>query len=448
MVSFWSSSSVTQTAARLEQLRVAETQLMHFAQRYSETACSIRAFDTAIPRSCIPSLQPNKQEGDELTIHALHVHETANESNRNTNKSKYPLVALHGYYNGAAYYYRNLMGLASFYESVYSIDWLGWGLSSRPNYSYLKKKHSVESAEEWFVESLEAWRQANRIDKMVLLGHSMGGYMSVAYCERYPQHVHQLLLLSPVGVPDAHDPSFLERKERFTSTFRSRMFLGVVQTLFDWTTVGSVLRNYVSPERAYNMVNNYVERRLPQIEDREERDAVTDYLYANAVLPGSGEYAIHGILNHNILAKRPLQERIPQLRVKDVTFLYGQHDWMDMSGALTTQRLCEKADDDDGGGDATTKKSTTGSPNIQVYMVPNAGHLLMLENCRGTTAALIQAGGGGGPANVADAPVLIEPGTEALPDSQVRRVAMATHHHRQVYGSTQSSYPPPEVSME
>lgn len=291
MVSFWSSSAVLTTAKRLESLRQAETQLILFAQRYGPSNCSIRPFDTIIPRSSIPSLKPSKKEGDELTIHGLHVvqEEEKEGSTSSIVKSEYPLVALHGYYNGASYYYRNLVGLASYYESVYSLDWLGWGLSSRPDFGNLQKKKSVESVEDWFVESLEAWRKENGVEKMVLLGHSMGGYMSVAYCERYPQHVAKLLLLSPVGVPDENDPSFQERKERFTSSFRSRMFVGVFQTLFNWTTVGSFLRTYVSEDRAFGMVENYVQGRLPSIEAKDEQEAVTKYLYNNAMAAGSGE---------------------------------------------------------------------------------------------------------------------------------------------------------------
>lgn len=83
----------------------------------------------------------------------------------------------------------------------------------------------METAEDFFVESLEVWRSKNNVDKMVLAGHSMGGYISVAYCERYPQHVERLLLLSPVGVPDENDPSYLERKKRIQSSWSGSAFL-------------------------------------------------------------------------------------------------------------------------------------------------------------------------------------------------------------------------------
>jgi len=95
-------------------------------------------------------------------------------------------VLLHGYMNGASYFYRNFAGLSRHFAQIYSLDLLGWGLSSRPAELFDFENPSVQQTEEVFCESLEAWRRHNNIDKMTLAGHSMGGYLSVAYCERYP----------------------------------------------------------------------------------------------------------------------------------------------------------------------------------------------------------------------------------------------------------------------
>ena len=51
------------------------------------------------------------------------------------------------------------------------------------------------------MESLEKWRKAMKLEKFVLLGHSLGGYISCCYALQYPQHVEKLILASPVGVP-------------------------------------------------------------------------------------------------------------------------------------------------------------------------------------------------------------------------------------------------------
>ena len=64
---------------------------------------------------------------------------------------------------------------------IYVIDWLGNGMSSRPEFQCETRKE----AEDWFVESLEAWREAMDIEKMILCGHSLGGYCSTVYAMRF-----------------------------------------------------------------------------------------------------------------------------------------------------------------------------------------------------------------------------------------------------------------------
>merc|ERR1712232_1040871 len=89
---------------------------------------------------------------------------------------------------------------------------------------------------------------------------------------------------------------------------------------------------------------------------------------------------------------------------------------MDISGALTTQRNCES-------------RPKGGAPEVSVYMVKNAGHLLMLQNWRQTNSGLIHAGGGVVP--VQDLPILLKPGKEPVTDSVIKRKA---RHQRWMQG--------------
>ncbi len=48
---------------------------------------------------------------------------------------------------------------------MYAIDLLGFGRSSRPKFS-----ENVHEIEEQFVMFLEKWREAMKLDKMIILG--------------------------------------------------------------------------------------------------------------------------------------------------------------------------------------------------------------------------------------------------------------------------------------
>lgn len=115
------------------------------------------------------------------------------------------LVMLHGYGAGLGFFYRNFEGLSRVPGwKVYALDLLGMGRSSRPPFRIRAKDRqtSIREAENWFIDALEEWRIARKIDRFTLMGHSLGGYMAVAYALKYPGHLNKLVLASPVGIPE------------------------------------------------------------------------------------------------------------------------------------------------------------------------------------------------------------------------------------------------------
>ena len=97
---------------------------------------------------------------------------------------------------------------------MYSLDWLGMGRSARPPFRITAKRsdtfNRVSQAESFFLDALEEWREQQGLQKMTLVGHSLGAYLSAAYAEKYPSRVAKLVLLSPAGIlgdPEAAQPS-------------------------------------------------------------------------------------------------------------------------------------------------------------------------------------------------------------------------------------------------
>ena len=115
------------------------------------------------------------------------------------------LVMLHGYGAGLGFFYKNFEGLSRVKGwKIYALDLLGMGRSSRPPFRLKAKtrQEQITEAENWFIDALEEWRVQRKIDRFTLLGHSLGGYMAVAYALKYPGHLNKLVLASPVGIPE------------------------------------------------------------------------------------------------------------------------------------------------------------------------------------------------------------------------------------------------------
>jgi pimeloyl-ACP methyl ester carboxylesterase len=145
--------------------------------------------------------------GNQQYINTLWLDDSAAEAKEISSPppGKKTLVITHGFGAGLGFFFRNYPALISPRLSVYSIDWLGMGRSSRHDFPKIRATDldRTKKAEDYFVESLERWRQALNIESMTLAGHSLGGYLSAVYAERYPERVDKLILISPVGIPDS-----------------------------------------------------------------------------------------------------------------------------------------------------------------------------------------------------------------------------------------------------
>lgn len=93
---------------------------------------------------------------------------------------KTPLVLLHGFGGGVGLWALNFEDLCE-NRTVHAFDLLGFGRSSRPHFDT-----DAREAENQFVESIEEWRKEVGLEKMILLGHNLGGFLAAAYSLKYP----------------------------------------------------------------------------------------------------------------------------------------------------------------------------------------------------------------------------------------------------------------------
>ncbi|KAI6105488.1 Alpha/Beta hydrolase protein [Pisolithus sp. B1] len=320
-----------------------------------------------------------------------------------------PAVVLHGYGAGLGFFFRNYPALATWAghrgTDVYALDWLGMGRSARVPFHVKAKRDDVvgrvREAEAFFVDSLEEWRDKMGLDKMTLIGHSLGAYFSVAYALRYPTRVNKLILLSPAGV--TRDPNNLTMPSReLTDTGDSASSANARPATSASTSAVSHIRNEQRAARNQEsrtmklvtylweegwspfqlvrstlfwgpmLVGKYSSRRFSSLTEDETRD-MHEYILNITLSKGSGEYCISHILAPFAHARMPLVDRISALKMP-ITFVYGEHDWMDPVGGLQSLQQLREA----------------GNHFGRMFVIPSAGHHLYLENPRAVDDLLIQ----------------------------------------------------------
>ncbi|KAM3960318.1 pummelig isoform 2-T2 [Aphomia sociella] len=249
----------------------------------------------------------------------------------NEDSPKTPLVMLHGMGAGLALWCPNLDALAAT-RPVYAIDVLGFGRSSRPKFS-----SDAEKAEAQWVESVEEWRREVNLGEIILLGHSLGGYIATAYAMKYPERVRHLILADPWGFPEKPSNAY----EKYQLPLWVRAVAVAVQPFNPLWAVraagpaGKWLVSKTRPDISRKYVN-YV---------KDAETIIPEYIYqCNSQTP-SGEAAFHTLMNGFGWAKNPMVKRLDKLDPNlPISVLYGSRSWVDNTTGqvLSEHRQCNK----------------------------------------------------------------------------------------------------------
>ena len=104
------------------------------------------------------------------------------------------VVLLHGKNFSGAYWAATVRALAAEGYRVVAPDQIGFGKSSKPA-SYQFSFQTLAANTRALLDSL-------RVEKFVLVGHSMGGMLAVRMALMYPERVERLALVNPIGLED------------------------------------------------------------------------------------------------------------------------------------------------------------------------------------------------------------------------------------------------------
>ena len=219
---------------------------------------------------------------------------------------KVPLVMVHGMGAGLAMFVLNL-GFLSSKRLVYAIDLPGFGRSSRVRFS-----SNTDEIETEYVECLEKWRKNVGLDKMNLLGHSFGGYLTALYSLKYPDSLNSAILADPWGMT-----------ERPEDTEKSGVQQPPRRQIPVWVrTLANLLRHF-NPLWGLRAAGPWgpwlVARMRPDImrkyEDLVGPDSslVSDYIFHCNGHDPSGESAFHRLMSGFGWANKPVVPRLHAL---------------------------------------------------------------------------------------------------------------------------------------
>jgi cardiolipin-specific phospholipase len=336
------------------------------------------------------------------------------------------LVMLHGYGAGLGFFYQNYEPLSRLPGwRIYALDLLGMGRSSRPPFRiYAKDKDDkIREAENWFIDAIEEWREKKNIEKFTLLGHSMGGYMAVAYALKYPGRLKKLILVSPVGIPedpfavnaDLPEPEtstmqneFTQSQEAITQLNRTNEAKAPRRQIPKWVTylwdanVSPFSLVRLSGPFGPSLVSGWTTRRFSHLPENESQ-VLHDYAYSLFRQRGSGEYALAYILAPGAFARNPLIRRMHGIGRQlltphagptadgdtshsdikhengvPVVMMYGDNDWMDVTGGFAAEKKINEAKAKAlEGRSAAERRRDQG--HARVVIVSRAGHHLYLD---------------------------------------------------------------------
>ena len=274
-----------------------------------------------------------------------------------------------GYGAGAAFYWRNLAPLASCGFRCYAVDWLGTGLSGRPPFGAATHDDAVA----FFLDALEAWRDANGLDRFSLVGHSLGGYLAARYALAHPERVERLVLAGPAAIAARPGPPP-----------DSLWFRALAAAWDGGVTPGSVVRCFGPAAPGHAAF--YVEKRFRDGAGltKAEQGAFGSYVYHTLAQEGSGEFALPKLLAPGAWAREPLLPALAALRAP-VTFIYGERDWcvqIKITGLLLSlshpTALLNRMDWRAGKAAAQHVRTQAGQ-SAELVRVPGAGHYVMID---------------------------------------------------------------------
>ena len=242
---------------------------------------------------------------------------------------KKTLLFIHGLGSYLPAWKHNIEELKSHFRCI-AVDLPGYGHST-------KTPHSGKMS--YYAQVIIKLMNHLELDKVVLVGHSMGGQIAIMTAYDHPSRVDQLILTAPAGFE-----TFTEGQKQW---FREVMTLKGVKL----TPVNDIQSNL-----AYNFYNMPKDADF-MIQDRIAMRSASDFdAYCYAIVQ-----SVKGMVDE------PVFEILPSIQHKTLV-IYGANDNLIPNRYLNPGTTANIA-----------QKGTAQMPNATLQLIPKAGHFVMYE---------------------------------------------------------------------
>ncbi|HMV66066.1 MAG TPA: alpha/beta fold hydrolase [Myxococcota bacterium] len=250
-----------------------------------------------------------------------------------------PIVLVHGLSSWMGFWEYQVADLSRDHR-VLALDLPGYGASGHPDAPY---------SPPWYADLIDAWLDQLGVDRAVVVGHSMGGQISITLALNHPERVDRLVLSAPAGI----------------ETFKP----GAARWMKTWWHEERALEATPDELRGtfYNAVFNRRDPGVERLLEERVRMGMHPSFEGTAVAVSR---SIAGMVNH------PVHDRLGELR-QPTLLVFGTDDKMIPNPVFT--------------GGATRAVAEEGRrliPNCNLVMLRGAGHTVHHDDPAGFNAAV------------------------------------------------------------
>lgn len=250
------------------------------------------------------------------------------------------VVLLHGKNFSGAYWSPTIKALADEGYRVVAPDQIGFGKSSKP-VAYQFSFQALAANTRALLDSL-------RVEKFVLVGHSMGGMLAVRMALMYPERVERLVLVNPIGLEDWK-------------------LLAPYRTVDE--NLAQELRATPESIKEYQIVNYFGGEWKP------EYDALTEILAGWTRHPDYRRVAWNSALTSDMIFTQPVLYEFEALKPSTL-LIVGQRDRTAIGKERVPKELAARMGDYPALGKAAARRI----PGARLVEIQEAGHLPQVDS--------------------------------------------------------------------